>query len=280
MARLKKYKTGIVGVIKHNIRDFKNGKCPTNMEVDPNRTQYNYSLLRRGNTAKQIEHYRKRIENECFHYKRKDLIHANEVICTLPKDCPKDQELAFFQESLKYIASTLPMGERCIFLAEVHCDEGHVLKDKKTVIEGAKHLHVMYVPAVPDTKHDGFEYKLCSDQLTRRNILLKWHSSYQSWISNAGISATVASGVTIDKGISVKFLKEISKTTGLSYEHFQSLKIENERLNAELKNKDYELSVAKQKLQTLEKQLVEREHMQSAWGSNVWKNEIEEEQTY
>lgn len=280
MARLKKYKTGIVGVIKHNIRDFKNGKCPTNMEVDPNRTQYNYSLIRRGNTAKQIEHYRKRIENECFHYKRKDLIHANEVICTLPKDCPKDRELAFFQESLKYIASTLPMGERCIFLAEVHCDEGHVLKDKKTVIEGAKHLHVMYVPAVPDTKHDGFEYKLCSDQLTRRNILLKWHSSYQSWISNAGISATVASGVTIDKGISVKSLKEISKTTGLSYEHFQSLKIENERLNAELKNKDYELSVAKQKLQTLEKQLVEREHMQSAWGSNVWKNEIEEEQTY
>lgn len=280
MARLKKYKTGIVGVIKHNIRDFKNGKCPTNMEVDQNRTQYNYSLLRRGNTAKQIEHYRKRIENECFHYKRKDLIHANEVICTLPKDCPKEQELAFFQESLKYIASTLPMGERCIFLAEVHCDEGHVLKDKKTVVEGAKHLHVMYVPAVPDTKHDGFEYKLCSDQLTRRNILLKWHSSYQSWISNAGISATVASGVTIDKGISVKSLKEMSKTTGLSYEQVQSLKVENERLNAELKNKEYELSAAKQKLQTLEKQLVEREHMQSAWGVNAWENEIEEERTY
>lgn len=280
MARLKKYKTGIVGVIKHNIRDFKNGKCPTNMEVDPNRTQYNYSLLRRGNTAKQIEHYRKQIENECFHYKRKDLIHANEVICTLPKDCPKDQELAFFQESLKYIASTLPMGERCIFLAEVHCDEGHVLKDKKTVVEGAKHLHVMYVPAVPDTKHDGFEYKLCSDQLTRRNILLKWHSSYQSWISNAGISATVASGVTIDKGISVKSLKEMSKTTGLSYEQVQSLKVENERLNAELKNKESELSAAKQKLQTLEKQLVEREHMQSAWGVNAWENEIEEERTY
>lgn len=280
MARLKKYKTGIVGVIKHNIRDFKNGKCPTNMEVDPNRTKYNYSLLRRGTTAKQIEHYRKQIEKECFHYKRKNLVHANEVICTIPKDCPKDQELAFFQESLKYIASTLPMGERCIFLAEVHCDEGHVLKDKKTVVEGAKHLHVMYVPAVPDTKHDGFEYKLCSDQLTRRNILLKWHSSYQSWISNAGISATVASGVTIDKGISVKSLKEISKTTGLSYEQVQSLKIENERLNAELKNKEHELSAAKQKLQTLEKQLVEREHMQSAWGVNAWENEIEEERTY
>ena len=34
MARIEKYSTGIVGVIKHNIREFKDGKCPTNMEVD------------------------------------------------------------------------------------------------------------------------------------------------------------------------------------------------------------------------------------------------------
>lgn len=46
MARLTKYSTGIVGEIKHNIRDFKDGICPTNMEVDPTRTKYNYSLLR------------------------------------------------------------------------------------------------------------------------------------------------------------------------------------------------------------------------------------------
>ena len=72
----------------------------------------------------------------------------------------------------------------------------------------------------------------------------------------------------------------MSKTTGLSYEQVQSLKVENERLNAELKNKESELSAAKQKLQTLEKQLVEREHMQSAWGVNAWENEIEEERTY
>ena len=280
MARLTKYSTGIVGEIKHNIRDFKDGICPTNMEVDPTRTKYNYPLLRRGNTALEIEHYRKQIEGECFHYNRKNLIHANEVICTLPKDCPKDQELAFFQETLKYIASTLPMVERCIFLAEVHCDEGRMLKDNQTVVKGAKHLHVMYVPAVPDTKHDGFDYKLNSDLLTRRNILLTWHSSYQSWLDNAGISATVASGVTSGKGISVKAMKEVTKATGLSYEQIQTLKIENERLHEELKNKEHELSVTAQKLQTLEKQLVEREHMQSAWGSNVWKNEIEEEQTY
>ena len=280
MARLTKYKTGIVGEIKHNIRDFKDGICPTNMEVDPSRTKDNYYLLRRGSTALEIERYRKKIESECFHYNRKNLIHANEIICTLPKDCPKDQELAFFQETLKYIASTLPMGERCIFLAEVHCDEGRMLKDKKTVVEGARHLHVMYVPAVPDTKHDGFDYKLCSDELTRRNVLLQWHPAYQSWIDNAGISATVASGVTSGKGISVKAMKEMTQTTGLSYEQVQSLKVENERLHEELKNKEHELSAAKQKLQTLEKQLVERNHMQSTWGETVWENEIEEERTY
>ena len=280
MARLTKYSTGIVGEIKHNIRDFKDGICPTNMEVDPSRTKDNYYLLRRGSTALEIERYRKKIESECFHYNRKNLIHANEIICTLPKDCPKDQELAFFQETLKYIASTLPMGERCIFLAEVHCDEGRMLKDKKTVVKGARHLHVMYVPAVPDTKHDGFDYKLCSDELTRRNVLLQWHPAYQSWIDNAGISATVASGVTSGKGISVKAMKEMTQTTGLSYEQVQSLKVENERLHEELKNKEHELSAAKQKLQTLEKQLVERNHMQSTWGETVWENEIEEERTY
>lgn len=51
MARIEKYHTGIKSVIKHNIREFKDGKCPTNLEVDPERTKYNYNLIRRGNTA-------------------------------------------------------------------------------------------------------------------------------------------------------------------------------------------------------------------------------------
>lgn len=110
---------------------------------------------------------------------------------------------------------------------------------------------------------------------------MQWHSSYQSWLDNAGISATVASGVTSGKGISVKAMKEVTKATGLSYEQIQTLKIENEHLHEELKNKEHELSVTAQKLHTLEKQLNEREHMQSAWGVDAWENEIEkEERTY
>lgn len=116
---------------------------------------------------------------------------ANEVIFTLPSDTPSEQECAFFEESLKYLISTLPLGERAIFLAECHCDEGQVLKDGKTVVEGQKHLHVMYVPAVEDTKHDGYKFRLCSDALTRRSVLKQWHPKYQKWLDDAGIKATV-----------------------------------------------------------------------------------------
>ena len=54
MARIEKYHTGIKKVIQHNIREFKDGKCPTNLEVNPEKIKYNYSLIRRGNTAKEI----------------------------------------------------------------------------------------------------------------------------------------------------------------------------------------------------------------------------------
>lgn len=244
MAKIEKYSTGILGVIKHNIREFKDGRCPTNLEVDPERKKNNYSILRRGNTAKDIERYRKNIEKECFKYNRKNIVHANEVICTLPSDCPPEQEERFFEESFKYICSTLPMGERCVFLAEVHADEGRVLKDGSTVVEGAKHLHVMYVPAVPDTKHDGYDFKLCSDQLTKRAVLKQWHPNYQHWLDEAGVKATVASGVTSGKGISVKSLKEITKQTGLSFEQIKSLEKENKKLYDQLYNREQELAAS------------------------------------
>lgn len=246
MARIKKYHAGILGVIKHNIREFRNGTCPINMEVDPERTKENYSIIRRGNTAKQIDRYRRQVENECFHYNRKNIVRANEVVCTLPTDCPPDQEKAFFEESFRYICSTLPMGEKCVFLAEVHCDEGRVLKDGAAVVQGAKHLHVMYVPAVPDAKHEAYQFKLCSDALTKRPILKKWHANYQKWMDDAGVHAIVASGVTSGRGISVKSLKEISKETGLSLDQIKSLEKENQKLHSRIMEKEQALTVSRQ----------------------------------
>lgn len=246
MARIEKYSTGIVGVIKHNIREFKDGKCPTNMEVDQAKKGDNYSLIRRGETAKEIEKYRKQIMKEVFHYNRKNIVLCNEVVCTLPADCPPDQEKLFFEESYKYICSTLPMGEKSVILAEVHCDEGKVMKDGVTVAEGAHHLHVMYIPAVPDSKHEGFDFRLCSDELTKRAVLKQWHPNYQKWLDDAGVQATVASGVTSGKGISVKSLKEISKETGLSLEQIKALEKENEKLYSKLMEKEQELAVTHQ----------------------------------
>lgn len=249
MARIQKYHTGIKKVIQHNIREFKDGKCPTNLEVNPEKTKYNYSLIRRGNTAAEIEAYRKRITKACFHYKRKNIVYANEIICTLPNDTQPEQEHLFFEETFKYVCSTLPMGEKCIVQSVVHYDEGKVIKDGKIVANGKPHLHIMYIPAVPDTKHDGYDFRLCSDALTRRSILLQWHKKYQKWLDDAGIKATVYSGKTSGKGISVKSLKEISKTTGLSLDQIQNLERDRKELLQKLHEVETDHTQSKQTIE-------------------------------
>lgn len=176
----------------------------------------------------------------------------NKLHFTLPHDTPYEQEYAFFEESLKYLINTLPMGEKCIFLAEVHCDEGQILKDGKTVVEGQKHLHVMYVPAVADSKHDGYHYKLCSDALTRRSVLKQWHPKYQKWLDDTGIKGTVYSGKTSGKGISVKSLKEISKTTGLSFDQIQDLEKDRKELLKKIRTLEEDHTRSKQTTQQYE----------------------------
>lgn len=265
MARIEKYSTGITQIIRHNIREFPDGHCYTNEHVDLSKSQDNYSLIRRGSTAKEIDEYRKEIESECFRYNRKNLIHANEVVCTLPADCPPEQERQFFEETYNYICSTLPMGERCIFLAEVHADEGTILKDGKTVVQGAKHMHVMYVPAVPDRKHDDYDYKLCSDELTKRSVLKQWHPNYQAWLDDAGVHATVASGITSGSGISVKAMKEITQQTGLSLDQIKGLQHDLDVAHDEIQKLQHDLDAAHEQIRSLEATL-----KSPTWGEHSW----------
>lgn len=217
MAEITKFGASKVAFyIKHDLREIPEGKDYGNESIIPEKSKDNYSLLDRCQTAAEANKYRKQIEKECFSYNRKNLVHAVEVVVQCPADCPPEQKEAFFRESYNYICSTLPMGERCVFVAEVHVDEKHYSPTGEMISKD--HLHVMYVPGVPDTKHDGFEYKLCADELTKRAKLREFHPGLQSHLDSHGIKATVYSkkegdGKTI--GLSVKQLKEITEKTGL-----------------------------------------------------------------
>lgn len=224
------------------MRELPPDKTPSNLEIDEIKKNQNYSIISRGKNATEINRYRKQITKEIFKYNRKNLVQSVEVCITLPKDCSPDQEKAFFQESYNYVVSTLPMGEKCVFLAEVHADEGHVQKDGVTVLEGAKHLHIMYVPGVPDTKHDGYQFKLCADQLTKRAKLKEFHPNFQKWLDDAGIKATVNSGVTGGKNVSVATLKELTKETGLSLEEIKNIQTEKAQLKTQIVDSEKQVS--------------------------------------
>ncbi len=201
--------------IGHNLRQIPPGKKYRNRDLNMNLSGQNYSLINRGKTTGAVNAYRLQIEKEIFHYNRSNLVHSVEVVYQLPDDCPPEQEKAFFQECLNYTIEGLPMGERCVFLAEVHKDE-HKIVDGIDISK--PHMHVMYVPAAKDSKHDGFEYKLCADALTKKAALKAFHPGLQKHLDDCGIKATVyrkkeGSGKTIS--LSVKQLKEITEKTGI-----------------------------------------------------------------
>lgn len=217
MAEITKFGASEVAFhIKHDLREIPEGKDYGNESIIPEKSIYNYSLLDRCKTATEANKYRKQIEKECFSYNRKNLVHAVEVVVQCPADCPPEQKEAFFRESYRYICSTLPMGEKCVFVAQVHVDEKHYSPTGEMISKD--HLHVMYVPCVPDKKHDGFDFKLCADELTKRTKLREFHPGLQAHLDSNGIQATVYSkkegdGKTI--GLSVKQLKEITAKTGI-----------------------------------------------------------------
>lgn len=210
----------VLPIIRHNMRHLEDGNSGGNDAIQPELTSKNYSLINRGKTCKEINQYRKNIEKECFKYNRKNLVHAVEVVVQCPSDCPPEKKEEFFRESFEHICEGLPMGKKCVFVAEVHTDEKVFAPDGTLISKD--HLHVMYVPAVPDLKHDTFQYKLCADELTKKATLREFHPALQKRLDEKGIHATVYSkkndgGKTI--GLSVKQLKEITEKSGVTIDH-------------------------------------------------------------
>ena len=263
MAEITKFGASEVAFhIKHDLREIPKGKDYGNESIIPEKSKDNYSLLDRCQTAAEANKYRKQIEKECFSYNRKNLVHAVEVVVQCPADCPPEQKEVFFRESYNYICSTLPMGERCVFVAEVHVDEKHYSPTGEMISKD--HLHVMYVPGVPDTKHDGFDYKLCADELTKRARLREFHPGLQAHLDSQGIKATVYSkkegdGKTI--GLSVKQLKEITEKTGLKID--KSITVDQ---LAEILKVNHDITIYDKRLQA---QLQDREEKIAALSATV-----------
>ena len=268
MAELTKYKSNeIKAHLVHDLRELPEEKKYGNESVDRSLKKNNIHLISRGNAA-ETNLYRKELLNEIFHYNRKNVVHAVEVCVQCPEDCPPEQHEKFFQETLNFISSRLPMGERCILTAEVHRDERKY--SENGILLSKDHLHVMYVPAVPDNKHDGYDWRLCADELTKRKDLKSFHPDLQKHLNECGINATVhhkGNGKTI--ALSVPQMKEITDKTGYIFDG----PITIEKLTEIL----HENTLQKERIKELE-QLIEQTQKvterknnwerSSGWGNN------------
>lgn len=230
MAEIIKHVNDSLYCIRHALRELPPGKMHGNEDIDTTlTTEKNYSLLHdRCHTADEANQYRKDIEKEIFKYKRKGLVRTIEIVIQCPADCTDKN--AFFETSYNYVCNkVLPMGEKSVIVAQVHGDEHKYLKDEngnfKLDENGEKidiskdHLHIIAVPAVRDTKHSDYDWKLSAHDLTSRTRLRQFHPGMQKACNDAGIRATVytpknsGDGKTI--ALSVAQLKEITNKTGI-----------------------------------------------------------------
>lgn len=212
MADIMKHSNDTINFIRHNMRELPNGKSYGNTSVNTKLSKNNYSLIDRGKTADEINNYRKNIENQLYRFKRKNAVKSIEIVIQKPDDCIEEER--FFKECLNYIASTLPMGTECIFMAEVHKDEHKFINGKDI---SKPHLHIMYVPAVKDDKHKEYDYKLCADALTKRENFRTFHPKLQRWLDEKGVKGTVLNKNKSGKSfkLTVSQLKEFTDSTGV-----------------------------------------------------------------
>lgn len=263
---IKKYHANqVLHIIRHNMRAL-----PTygNSSIVPELVGKNEELISRGKTPEEVNEYRKNLEKEIFKYNRKNLVHAVSVVIQCPDDCPAEEEEKFFQVCYQFWVDRLPMGERCIIQAVIHRDEIVKNGDGKRISHN--HLHLSFVPAVPDTKHAGYAYRLNADQLTNRPILKRLHPELQKWLDAAGVHATVYSkrdnnGHTLK--LSIADLKKITEITGGSFTGTVTVEDLADLINTALEQEDtiknltHDLTLKDQEIKQL-KELLSNEKSQ------------------
>lgn len=272
MAAFDKYTdNAVIYELRHNTRE--NPRPPKNTDIDPERSQYNYSLhpADRGLTARENKDFYNQRMQEVYHYRRADVKTVCQWVITAPKDLSPKQEKAFFCETYNYLNSLY--GEQNCIQAIVHYDEG-VKNANGEIIAGQPHLHYMFIPVIenkgymrPNKKGNittaaTYQEKVCADQLITKRHLQNFHPDYQKWLDEHGIRCTVHSGVTGGKNKSIEELKYATREIEKAKSRIQQL----EKENAALKEKIILLEREKAK---------DAEHEHSAWGSSAgWGKDI------
>lgn len=137
---------------------------------------------------------------------------------------------------------------------------------------------------------DYYDFKISSAEVFNKAELQHFHRDLSDYLRKNQIPGAdqVYTGVTGDKNISVRSMKEFTRATGLTLESLKELQINQEKLRdfirekeftiadltEQLKLKDLEISQCKEQIHTLEKSLeVQKEHAiqepEQTWGKSA-----------
>lgn len=226
MARVEKYTAeSVYNQFRHNTRETANP--PINVEINPQRTHLNYSLIPHGNTAKECYTYYKQRLSEVYLYGNRAVNTMAQWIITAPADLTKEQEKAFFEAATDYCNSLY--GERNACQAVVHMDEG-VKNSEGDIVAGRPHLHYSFIPVVKNSRYmkpnsygnitniASYEEKVCSNDLINKTHLKRWHIDFQTFLDKRGIRCSVITGVTSGGNRTVAELKSRTKIELLTKE--------------------------------------------------------------
>lgn len=191
MAEIKKHThKAALAVFRHNCRKYKN---PSNKDIEPSRSGLNIDLMpaplrlnvsgKKAHNPTPEERYKKRL-SELYVYSRADVKTVCSCLITKPMGLQPEQEIPFFRECYKFLAARY--GENNIVQAVVHMDET------------SPHVHVCFIPAVPDKKRGG--EKVCASEAITREELRAFHPALQEHLKMAGIQARVQTGITKKQG--------------------------------------------------------------------------------
>ena len=211
MASFAKFKADSVGgLFKHNNRTGSD-IVHDNEEIDISRTMYNY-FIKRGSP----EDVTQRL-GEIFDTGRKDRVVLAEMVVTLPKNVPREDEKAFFRCVYDFYCNDF--GERNVINAVVHKDERnpHIHLDLIPVVTGEINFERRCSLQLEQYKQQHAERveelggkieRLCCDEAISREYLRSMHSRLSNYVEQEmGYTCDVLNGATTNGNKKVLELK-------------------------------------------------------------------------